>query len=143
MASSSTLVLDASITLSWAFQDENNPYAEHTLDYISENRGLAPVIWPLEVSNALLSAERRGRISQVTVMQFFSFLWRLHILIETEQTELQTTEIMDLARLYHLSAYDAAYLHQALRHGCPLATNDRTMRQAAEQAGVSLFGENF
>lgn len=45
--------------------------------------------------------------------------------------------VMDLARAYELSAYDAAYLELALRLGLPLATLDVRLRSAAERAGVA------
>jgi predicted nucleic acid-binding protein len=45
-----------------------------------------------------------------------------------------------LARTYHLSAYDAAYLELAIREGLPLATLDDDLRRAASDAGVALVG---
>ena len=38
------------------------------------------------------------------------------------------------------SAYDAAYLEQALRKGLPLATLDANLAKAATTAGVLIFG---
>jgi predicted nucleic acid-binding protein len=45
-----------------------------------------------------------------------------------------------LARTYHLSAYDAAYLELAIREGLPLATLDDDLHRAAAGAGVALVG---
>lgn len=50
-------VLDASITLSWAFEDEVSDYADGVLESLSNMRAFVPAIWPLEVSNALLVAQ--------------------------------------------------------------------------------------
>ena len=47
-------------------------------------------------------------------------------------------ETMSLAREHRLTAYDAAYLELAMRLGLPLATDDRSLRVAAERRGCSL-----
>jgi hypothetical protein len=51
------LVLDASVTLSWCFEDETSEYAEALLTTLPDEQAIAPDIWPLEVANALLVAE--------------------------------------------------------------------------------------
>jgi hypothetical protein len=64
------LVLDASVTLAWAFEDEENGYSDFVLESLVEARASVPIIWPLEVGNALLAAERRGRLNQAATVQF-------------------------------------------------------------------------
>lgn len=49
-------------------------------------------------------------------------------------------QTMSLAREHRLTAYDAAYLELAMRLGLPLATGDRSLRAAAERAGVVRLG---
>jgi predicted nucleic acid-binding protein len=49
------------------------------------------------------------------------------------------TIILPLAREYDLSAYDAAYLDVAVRHGAPLATLDATLQKAGRAAGIKIF----
>ena len=49
-------------------------------------------------------------------------------------------QILPLARTYHLSAYDAAYLELAIREGLPLATLDDDLRRAVSAAGAALVG---
>jgi predicted nucleic acid-binding protein len=39
------------------------------------------------------------------------------------------------------SAYDAGYLELSIRHGVPLATVDAKLREAAQRAGVKIFGK--
>jgi predicted nucleic acid-binding protein len=46
------------------------------------------------------------------------------------------TEILQLARRYRLSSYDASYLELALRKGLPLATLDADLAKAARKSGV-------
>ena len=136
----STLVLDASVTLAWAFEGEENGYPDVVLESLAEATACVPIIWPLEVGNALLVAERRGRLNQAATVQFLALLWQLPIVIEPERPERMLGEILSLAREQGLSTYDATYLHLAMRQGFPLATTDEFLRKAATRAGVQLFG---
>jgi predicted nucleic acid-binding protein len=134
------LVLDASITLAWAFEDEESAYTDYVLEIMTEAKAHVPTIWPLEVGNGLLVAERRGRLNQAATVQFLSLLWQLPIVVEAERPERMLGEILALAREQRLSTYDATYLHLGMRRGLPLATADEHLRQAATRAGVPLFG---
>ena len=135
----SALVLDASLTLAWAFEDEGNAYTDSILESLAHVKAFVPAIWPLEVGNALLVAERRGRLNQAATVQFLALLWQLPITVEKERPEQMLGETLALAREHGLSTYDATYLLLAMRRGFPLATIDEALRQAATRAGVSLF----
>lgn len=52
-------VLDNSIVMAWSFEDEVDEYADAVLERLAETKALVPVLWPLEVANALLMGERR------------------------------------------------------------------------------------
>jgi len=72
------MVIDASVTLSWCFPDEQTPMSSNVLDRLkSGERALVPAFWPLEVLNTLLVGERRGRI---TAEQTRAFLDTLRVL---------------------------------------------------------------
>jgi len=139
--SPSAVILDASVTLAWAFEDEGSTYTELVLETMTRAKAYVPTTWPLEVGNALLVAERRGRLNQADTVQFLSLLWQLPIFVEPERPERMFGEILALAREQRLSSYDATYLHLAMRRGLPLATADEPLRQAAIRAGVPLFRE--
>ncbi|MBK8101597.1 MAG: type II toxin-antitoxin system VapC family toxin [Planctomycetes bacterium] len=47
--------------------------------------------------------------------------------------------LIDLGERHSLTVYDAAYLALAMREGCPLATLDRALQEAAKAAAVELF----
>ena len=51
------MVLDASVTLAWAFEDEENVYTDFVLESLADVKACVPAIWPLEVGNALLVAK--------------------------------------------------------------------------------------
>ena len=50
-----SLVLDSSVTLSWFFEDERTAVTASILKRVVENGAVVPVIWRLEVANALQS----------------------------------------------------------------------------------------
>lgn len=129
-------VLDASITLAWCFDDETNAWALKVLDLLEEGEAVVPALWTFEVGNALIGAERRGRLTQAETHHFLSLLRRLPIRVEEVSQPIAWGEVLSLARLYHLSTYDAAYLELAMRHNLPIATLDDALRQAATQCQV-------
>lgn len=57
-----SLVLDSSVTLAWCFDDERTDATDALLEQVVEAGAEAPSLWPLEILNALWTAERRGRI---------------------------------------------------------------------------------
>jgi predicted nucleic acid-binding protein len=132
-------VLDGSVTLGWAFRDEVSPYAEAVLDRLPFAPAFVPGIWPLEIANALLVAERRGRTTQARTVEIIAALASLPITVDNETSERAMRDTLSLARARHLSAYDAAYLELAMRRGLPLATLDQRLRDAAAAVGVPLY----
>lgn len=133
-------VLDASMTLSWAFEGEATPFTVAVLKSLETVHAVAPALWAFEVANILSTAERRGRINAAAQAAFLERLRRLPIAIEQRPATWLAQQILPLARTYHLSAYDAAYLELAIREGLPLATLDDDLRHAASAASVALVG---
>jgi predicted nucleic acid-binding protein len=132
-------VLDASVTVAWCFDDESTPLSEGILDLLSAGaEGIAPGIWPLEVANALLVAERRKRISLAQATALLGRIVKLPVSVETIEPDRAFSQILSVARQYQLTEYDAAYLELALRKGFPFATLDDRLRRAARMAGISL-----
>ena len=131
-------VVDNSVVMSWCFQDEINPYADVILDRLEEATAFVPSIWPLEVGNVLLVAERHHRLSEADSARFLTLLSELPIFIEQEEPERMFKEILALARKYKLSTYDASYLDLAMRRGLPIATLDKHLIAAAQRSRVPL-----
>lgn len=132
-------VLDASVALAWCFADEQSGYATGILRRLADDVAVVPSIWPLEVANALLTAERRGRLTSAELLQLRSLFADLPIVIQQSTTDEALEEIINISRTYDLTAYDAAYLGLAAREGVPMATLDSKIRAAAIAAGVSLL----
>lgn len=132
-------VLDASVALAWSFGDEPEPGGEITTDLFEDDHAIVPAVWPLEVANALAIAERQRRLSRSEAEQLTSLLADFDIEVEAITTRRALDAVLDIARDYGLSAYDAAYLEIAIRRTLPLATLDGRLRAAAERAGVSIL----
>jgi predicted nucleic acid-binding protein len=133
------LALDASVTLTWCFEDEATPWTDALLAGLrAGDEAMVPLHWPAEVANALLTAVRRGRISREKGNRFFLDLRALPIRIDPESSEAVFNEVYRLAERHSLTIYDAAYLELAIRAGLPLATLDDSLRNAARAAGVPL-----
>ena len=132
-------MLDASVTLAWAFEDEAEGYADAALEALSDGgRAIVPDLWVYEVVNALVVGERRERILPAESARFLKLLQEMPI--EFEETSFSGLPgLASLAREHALSAYDAAYLGVAARRGIPLATRDRSLREAARRSGVAVF----
>jgi len=138
-AVTSRLVLDASMTLAWCFPNESTAYTEAVLDLLTIGaEAFTPAIWPFEVANALLMAERRKRITIAQVTSILQRIASLPISVDPIQAYRAFGRILSAARDEKLTAYDAAYLELAMREGLPLATLDDQLKQAARSAGVAL-----
>ncbi|OGG90915.1 hypothetical protein A3H16_03205 [Candidatus Kaiserbacteria bacterium RIFCSPLOWO2_12_FULL_53_8] len=135
----SSLTLDASVALAWLFEDENNEYARKVMRAASSRTMIVPPIWPLEVGNALLVAERQKRITRVQADDSLETLAGLEIIVDPGIVDASCKDLCVLARNFCLTTYDASYLSLAMRENTSLATLDRKLRLAAKEAGVALF----
>ncbi|HLX28103.1 MAG TPA: type II toxin-antitoxin system VapC family toxin [Casimicrobiaceae bacterium] len=129
-------VLDASLALAWLLPDETTAAARLLLDRIQSEPACAPAIWPLEIANALLTAERRKRISDVERSALLEHLGALPILIDKPHEATDLALISEVARKHDLSIYDACYLQLAQTQRLALATFDRDLLAAAKRIGV-------
>ena len=139
MVPKDALVLDASVALSWCFEDEPHTYGYAILEHLETGEALVPGIWPLEVGNALLVAERRERLTKADSARFLTLLGQLPIIAEQDSPERVFGQIVALARAHSLSTYDASYQDLAMRNGLPLATQDTRLLHAAKQCGVAIY----
>jgi len=127
--------------VSWCFEESQTPYALGVLEVISDGADVhVPHIWPLEVTNALVRALRRQRITREELFEYARQLAGLEARVDSDQMpERAFKELLVLAERYQLTTYDAAYLELALRLGLPLATSDGNLLQAAAAARVKVF----
>jgi predicted nucleic acid-binding protein len=95
------------------------------LDLLSAGaEAVAAAIWPFEVENALLVAERRKRISVAQVTALLGRILHPPVSVENVEPDVAFTRVLSVARHQKLTEYDAGYVELALRNGLPLATLD-------------------
>ena len=135
----SSFVLDNSISAAWCFQDQSTDYTEAVLgSLIAGAEAIVPAIWKLELANALVVAERRKKIAPEKSARFLRDL-QFAISMDLDGLEYVFATVLEHARLYHRSVYDASYLELAHRRRLPLATKDEPPLQAAKTLGISAF----
>ena len=125
--------------MAWCFEDKISPYAESVLDSLEHFTAIVPAIWPLEVGNVLLVAERKKRLSVADSTRFIALLSELPITVAQEPSERMIREIFALAREHKLSTYDASYLDLAMKKGIPIATLDNRLLSVTKQNNVSVM----
>ena len=133
----SGVVLDASTTLSWAFEDEDMGFADAVLDLVAEEFACVPALWAIEVANGLATGLRRGRLAPEEADAFCSSLAVLDVRVDEAPRD--PLELTAVAVGSGISAYDAAYLLLAQRAGLPLATLDQRLASVAAEAGVTVL----
>jgi predicted nucleic acid-binding protein len=122
--------------MAWFFKDEADAYSNNILERLAKTTAWVPAIWKLEVANAFLMAENKKRISSAEIVQAMAEIKLLPIEIEREEPD--SAILLNLARRYNLSVYDATYLDLAIRRGFPLASKDNKLISAAKKCGVEL-----
>ena len=130
------------MALAWLFEREqpsDRERANRLLAACGEAPWWIPGLWHLEVSNALLVAERRSVLPQADSDRFLARLSSLPFFTDSNPIAERSSRILVLARSHGLSSYDATYLELAQRLGAGLASFDRQLNRAAAALGVALF----
>lgn len=133
-----SLVIDASITLAWFFEDERTDKADEVMRQVASGGATVPSLWRLEVANALQSAVRQKRIDGSFRDASLASLRVFPIVTDDETDERAWEETLRLAERCQLTLYDAAYLELAQRLRLPLASLDRGLRAACRAARVDV-----
>ncbi len=133
------LVIDASMSGSWCFPEEATPLSEAVFDSVARSGASVPMLWMFEMASILAVGERRGRLEAAAAAVIRDALVDLPIELDQTRTLRTISDLVDLARKYDLTTYDASYLELALRTGATLATRDAALEHAAQRAGVPLF----
>ena len=132
-------VVDCSLALSWGLPDESSVDAERFLESLPPGTRLwVPALFWYEAANAVWAAERQGRISAAVASRLLFMLSSLPVITDEVGGGPALARLHGLAKEYELTAYDSAYLELALRKGAGLATGDKALASAAEQARVPL-----
>jgi len=125
------VVVDASVILKWLLDDEESvPQAIALRDESLRTSSalVAPSLWVYEVTNGLVTAAKRDRISPTDVRLAIDDILLIGIQSRTPPVQ----RVASLAIAHRLAAYDSAYLALAEQENCELWTGDyafyKTMR---------------
>jgi predicted nucleic acid-binding protein len=133
-------VADASVAIGWVHPAQATTHTAAMLDAIGEGATLeVPALWPLEVANALVVLQRRGRLTEHERQAGLGWLRVLPLRIDHEAAPPAFSRLSELASAHQLSVYDAAYLELAQRRRLVLGCKDGPLRKAARRAGVELW----
>jgi predicted nucleic acid-binding protein len=131
-------VLDCSVSAAWCLKDESSMDADRFLDMLEDGEALVPALWPVEMTNVIVSAVRRLRMAPDDARQAIELLQQLPIVIEQDGAD-SMVKLYEMASGLGIAAYDASYLEIAKRFRLPLASLDRQQRSAAAKAKVRLL----
>jgi predicted nucleic acid-binding protein len=131
-------VLDASVVLAWLLPDEKSVAADRIIGRVAEDRVVAPSLLLLEVGNALLQAQRRGRIAAATRLELIGAFTSLPVMLKPVSADV-LSRAGEIAAEQALSLYDGCYLELALTRNCPLATFDGGLVRASQAIGVPVI----
>lgn len=134
-------VLDCSVAISWYFADEKTEKINQLRDQLFEGVIIVPLLWSIEICNVITVACKRGRIKSEEAQQLLVDLKNLPDAFDSETEAMVWEYSFQLAQQYELSVYDAVYLELAIRKNCPLATLDKSLKEACVAAGVIVLPE--
>ena len=118
------LVVDASVSLKWAMDDEDSvvqAVALRDAGIAGRFEMVAPSLWVYEITNGLVTAVRRGRLTPEIGEQALQHLLALGVRI----ADPPAADIYQQSLRHQLAAYDAAYLALAEALSAQLWTGDR------------------
>ena len=135
-----SFIVDASVGFAWVYQGQATPETDHLLHEVTAGATvIVPALWFLEMSNVLLMAQRRHRLTAGERKAAMEKLTALQLTVDEEGTRNAFGKTSELAEKYGLTIYDATYLELALRRSLPLASRDEALRTAAKQCGLKAL----
>lgn len=133
------IVLDCSAAMALALADEVVGGLVRLQEELRDQPLIVPPLWPYEAANALVKAERRGRVRSDEARAVAAALEQLPVILDDAGCAEALHAVLEVAKVTGLSAYDASYLELADRLGIPLATLDGRLAAAAEDRGIKVL----
>ena len=125
---SSTLVIDASVSLGWILKEQQNSAAIESLFgdiAVRKVNAVAPTVWLYEMLNGLKTAVLRKRITKIRAKK------KIPDVLATLPELFEFTQLVDesfqIAIKYGLSIYDASYVSLAKQKRCKFFTGDQNL----------------
>jgi len=128
------------VGFAWVYQGQATLETDRLLNDVAAGaRVVVPALWYLEMSNVLLIAQRRHRLTAIQRKAALERLTALQFTVDEDGTRHAFGKTSELAEKYGLTIYDAIYLELAWRRSLPLATRDEALKTAAKQCGVKAL----
>lgn len=139
------LALDGSAALALLLPDEReSPGARKVHEALATGVAVhVPAHWWVELTNGVVMAERRKRLTLAMGMEALNLIPALNVVTDDESPFKTTPAVAALARQQNLTAYDAAYLELAIRRRAALASQDKDLLKAALACGVVLLASRM
>ncbi len=132
-----SVVVDASVALSWLLPGEGTPLCLSLRDDVVDNSGIElfvpPNFW-YEVANTLWVAARRERLTQPMAMAALESLIEFRFTVWT----VEPAACLALSFQQGLAVYDSAYLSLALEQTSTLWTLDKILSEAAGRLNIPV-----
>ena len=132
------VVIDASFVASLFLPDEASEKTAAIAGKLGPADATAPGLLQLEVTNILLMAHRRKRITGAQLKQLSEAFERFPVSYQPAFTAEHRASVLQLAEKHTLTAYDAAYLELCMRLQLSLASLDEALAKAAKAEGVRV-----
>ena len=128
------IVVDASATLKWIFEDEED--ANFALSLLNDAATgnlelLSPSLWLYEMANGIRSAIIRKRIDETKGKKLLSII--LRFTPETFDFSPLVTKSLEIANKFGTSVYDASYIALAAAEEVEFYTGDKTLYRKTNQ----------
>ena len=137
---SASFIVDASVGFAWVYQGQATLETDRLLNEVAAGATVVvPALWYLEMSNVLLIAQRRRRLTAIQRKAALEKLAAMQFMVDEEGTRHAFGKTSDLAEKHGLTIYDATYLELALRRSLPLASRDEALTNAAKQCGLKTL----
>ena len=137
---SASFIVDASVAFAWVYPGQATPETDQLLNEVAAGATvIVPALWFLEMSNVLLMAQRRHRLTAGQRKAAMEKLTAMQLTVDEEGTRNVFGKTSELAEEYGLTIYDATYLELASRRSLPLASRDEALRNAAKQCGLKAL----
>jgi predicted nucleic acid-binding protein len=137
---SARFIVDSSVGFAWVYQGQATPETDQLLNDVAAGATvIVPALWYLEMSNVLLIAQRRHRLTSVQRKVALEKLTAMQFTVDEEGARHAFGKTSELAVKYSLTIYDATYLELALRRSLPLATRYEALITAAKRCGLKAL----
>lgn len=131
------VVVDACFVAALLTREDHSFFARERFQAFDGRDLAAPALICWEVANILWKKTRRGELNTADRDAMLDSFDDLMIGVEAA-TPSQTRRLLILSDSHGLTAYDAAYLEQALRREADLATLDEDLAKAALSEGLTV-----